>query len=325
MADEPDYSELLDKQTQQFVEQTEKWYPPNTAEFSIERQRKIYDAMCREFHHEYPKGVSATDATIPSAEVDIPVRRYSSDQNNAATRIIYFHGGGFVVGGLQSHDSVCAELCARTGCAVTSVDYRLAPEHLHPAAFNDSLAAVLYECKTFEQSAVLCGDSAGGTLAASISHTLRDNPQQDVCIKGQVLIYPLLDSLPSEGNEYTGSTITHANAPMLSTRDVEFYATIRAGRKPVENIVTLLPLKDTRFTGLPNTVVFSAECDPLCDDGQNYYNAITSVGGVAQLFIERGLVHGYIRARHSVDRARESFDRIVLSLVQLTRDEVQVN
>lgn len=276
--------------------------------------------MCRAFHSDYPAGVAASDGIIPSAKVDIPVRRYSTDADNSATRIIYFHGGGFVVGGLESHDAVCAELCSRSKCAVTSVDYRLAPEHPHPAAFNDSVASVLHECREYEQSAVLCGDSAGGNLAAAISHTLRDSPVQGVEIKGQVLIYPLLDSPNPDTEEHNGSYLIHANAPMLTTRDVEYFSMIRTDGKPVDNIVALLPLKDNNFSDLPKTIAFGAECDPLCDDSQNYCNAITSDGGVAQFFKEEGLVHGYIRARHSVDLARESFDRIVQALIELSQD-----
>jgi len=313
-----DYTKLLDKQTQLFVEKTENYYPANTTELSIERQRVIYDDMCREFQRDYPEGVSAVDTTIPSAEIDIPVRRYSTKHDNTRSRIVYFHGGGFVVGGLESHDSICAELCERTGCAVTSVDYRLAPEHIHPAALNDSVAAVVYECKTHGQNVVLCGDSSGGNLAAAVSHILRDNPVQGVVIKGQVLIYPLLNG--PDLTEHANSYITHNKAPMLTTDDVSYYSMIRTGGKHVDNIVSLLPLKDTYFGDLPGTVVFSAECDPLCDDGPQYCNAIKLAGGAAQVFIEKGLVHGYLRARHTVDLARDSFDRIVSSLVEMSKN-----
>jgi len=310
----PDYKKLLDRQTWTFIEQTDKWYPPNTIDFSLERQRKIYNDMCREFHKGYPDGVTAMDDTVPYSEGSIPIRRYSASSDNNATRIIYFHGGGFIVGGLESHDDICAELCTRTGLAVTSVDYRLAPEHLHPAAFNDSLAATIHECKVFRQSAILCGDSAGGNIAAAIAHTLRDNPAESTIIKGQVLIYPGLGG--QDNNAETTSYTKHANAPMLTTRDVNFYASIRTGYKTVDNIVTLSPLRDTNFSGLPETFIFSAECDPLCDDGKDYCNAIINAGGSARLVIEIGLVHGYLRARHSVDRARTSFDRIVKSIVE---------
>ncbi len=309
--DQAGYLKLLDAQTLSFIEQTNRWYPPETIDFTLERQREIYDAMCREFHNGYPAGISASDSTITTSEYNIPVRRYSlKDAETNNTFIAYLHGGGFVVGGLDSHDDVCAELCASTGHCVTAIDYRLAPEHLHPAAFKDALAAVTYECRHTGQSAVLCGDSAGGNLAAAVSHTLRGNSK--VHIKGQVLIYPGLG-----GDITTGSYVTHANAPMLTKREVDFYSKIRTNNKKIENIVSFAPLQDTDFSNLPDTVVFSAECDPLADDGKHYCDAIVAANGNAKLYIEKGLVHGYLRARHSVNLARASFDRIVSSIIEL--------
>ena len=98
---------------------------------------------------------------------------------------------------------------------------------------------------------------------------------------------------------------------MLTLRDVTFYGNIRAGGSDVSSDPTTMPLADTDFSGLPPTVIFSAECDPLCDDGRDYRDAILAAGGKAVWFEETGLVHGYLRARHSVGRARDSFARIV--------------
>jgi len=313
----PDYDTLIDTQTRAFIELTDSWYPPNTTEFSLQLQREIYDNMCSQFHCEYPAGVSAADAIIPSEEYAIPVRRYSNASEPQNVLIIYFHGGGFVVGGLESHDAICAELCKATGYDVTAVDYRLAPEHLHPAAFNDSLASVIYESNRTNAPVILCGDSAGGNLAAAVSHTLRDStPAKKVPVAGQVLIYPALG-----GDTSKGSYITHANAPLLTTREVHFYSTIRSGHSKtahaVCSIATHSPLKDTNFSNLPETVAFSAACDPLADDGKHYVALIQNAGGVAIWINEDGLVHGYLRARSTVDRARESFARIVEALLHI--------
>ena len=123
--------------------------------------------------------------------------------------MVYLHGGGFVVGGLHSHDDVCAEIRSRTGLAVVSVDYRLSPEHQHPAAFEDACSVV----SVLPGPLVLVGDSAGGNLAAAAAHARRD-PR----ILGQVLIYPGLG-----GDRQAGSYVTHANSPMLTTADLDFY------------------------------------------------------------------------------------------------------
>lgn len=306
------YESMIDAQTWDFIEKTDQWYPPETIDFSLERQRQIYNNLCREFHHGYPNGIDAVDDTIDTNEYSIPVRRYTNNRPDQSAMILYFHGGGFVVGGLESHDDVCAELCDSTGLNVTAVDYRLAPEHLHPAAFNDSLASTIHEYHRTTQPVILCGDSAGGNLAAAVSHALRDTAQVKVKVAGQVLVYPALG-----GDTQQGSYLLHANAPMLTARDVHFYSTIRTGYKEVANPVSLAPLKDTNFQNLPATVAFSAECDPLADDARQYTQAIEDAGGQARWINEEGLVHGYLRARHTVDRARNSFARIVDAITQM--------
>ncbi len=312
-ATQPDsqYDTLIDSQTWAFIERTNEWYPPNTIDFSMQRQREIYNAMCREFHTGYPTGVSATDDTIQTDDYNIPVRRYTAAKKIDTASIVYFHGGGFVVGGLDSHDDVCAEVCAVTGLNVTAVDYRLAPEHLHPAAFNDCFDTVIHEYHRVKTPLILCGDSAGGNLAAAVSHTLRDSELR-IAIAGQVLIYPALG-----GDTTKGSYKTHANAPLLNARDVAFYSTIRTGYKDYSNQVQLAPLTDNNFKDLPATVAFSAECDPLADDAEHYVAAIQAASGEARWVNEAGLVHGYLRARHSVNRARESFERICDALSEM--------
>ena len=309
-----DYESLIDKQTRDFIDLTDSWYPPDTIDFSLQQQREIYNNMCRQFHRGYPDGVSSTDATVTTDEHPVPVRRYTGTTNNRQALIVYFHGGGFVVGNLESHDDVCAALCNETGFNVTAVDYRLAPEHPHPAAFNDSLACVIHESNRIGLPLILCGDSAGGNIAAAVSHALRDSAEHTkVAIDGQVLIYPALG-----GDTSKGSYITHANAPMLTTRDVHYYSTVRTGSGENNSPVsTHSPLQDNDFSNLPQTVAFSAACDPLADDSKHYVEAIKNAGGNASWINEEGLVHGYLRARNTVDRAGRSFARIVDALIQI--------
>ena len=306
-----DYKKLIDAETWAFIERTNSWYPPETANYSIARQRDIYDRMCREFFAGYPDGVTAETTAITASEREIPIRIYRGQSASAA--VLYFHGGGFILGGLDSHDDVCAELCARTGYEIVSVDYRLAPEHLHPAAFDDALAAFEWAAATYRQPIVLCGDSAGGNLAAAVSHATRGHSDKPA---GQVLIYPALG-----GDATRGSYVRHAEAPMLTLRDLEFYKEIRTGGRERPGDITLSPLADTDFSGLPPTVLVTAECDPLSSDGETYRDRIAAAGGHAIWFEEPGLVHGYLRARHTVARARGSFGRIADALVELGKGE----
>src|SRR5690606_22936522 len=305
-----DYAKLIDAETWAFIERTDAWYPPETVTYTIRQQRDIYDRMCREFFAGYPSGVAAETMAIETDGRAIPVRIYRASANPEAA-VLYFHGGGFVVGGLDSHDDVCAEICARAGFEVVSVDYRLAPEHVHPAQFEDAMAGFAWVAARHSLPIVLAGDSAGGNLAAAVSHATRGRPVRPA---GQVLIYPSLG-----GDRSQGSYVLHAEAPMLTTRDLDFYRQIRTGGREHPGDATLEPLADTDFSGLPPTVIVTAECDPLSSDGEAYRDRIVAAAGQAVWHEEKGLVHGYLRARHSVARARESFTRIVDAIAALGR------
>jgi acetyl esterase len=287
-----DYQTLIDTATWAFISRTESFYPPETATYSIERQRQIYDRMCREFAEAYPPGVTSHDEIIGG----VPCRRYPG---TGPASVLYLHGGGFVVGGLDSHDDVCAEIRARTGLTVVSADYRLSPEHPHPAAFDDACTVA----RALGGPLVLAGDSAGANLAAAASHTLRGT---GVRILGQVLIYPGLG-----GDLDAGSYLTHAKAPMLTRDDVLFYKDIRHGAPAPMDDPTVTPLTDPDFTRLPPTLAISAECDPLADDARLYAAKVSAAGGQAHWSNAKGLVHGYLRARTTVPRAAASFTLIV--------------
>ena len=290
-----DYADVIDAQTWAFIRRTESFYPPDTAQRNLTEQRSIYNTMCAAFHQGYPAEMIAIDACMAG----VPVRHYTPKQVLGPARVLYFHGGGFVVGGLESHDDVCAELSDRTGFALISADYRLCPEHVHPAAFEDCLAVTRTVLTQGPQPVILVGDSAGGTLAAAVALALRGQAQ----LVGVVLIYPGLG-----GDMNRGSYLTQAHAPMLSRDDVLFYKDIR---QAADHDITASPLAATDLTGLPPVVAFAAECDPLADDAGEFCARITAQGGVARAVLERGLVHGYLRARTEVDRARKSFTRIV--------------
>ncbi|PBB91873.1 esterase [Mesorhizobium sp. WSM3864] len=308
-----DYKTLIDAETWAFIEKTNSYYPPDTIDYTIAEQRAIYDRMCREFFAGYPQGVTVETTAIATPTASIPIRIYSNAETNSAAMVLYVHGGGFILGGLDSHDDVCAELCARTGYEVVSVDYRLAPEHLHPAAFDDVLSAFEWAAKTYVCPVLLCGDSAGGNLCAAVAHATRGHVKKPA---GQVLIYPSLG-----GDHSRGSYVAHADAPMLTLRDIEFYLNIRTGGVDRTGDLTLSPLADANFAYLPPTVLITAQCDPLSSDGEAYRDRVVAAGGHAYWFEEQGLVHSYLRARHTVGRARASFTRIVEAVSALGRGE----
>jgi acetyl esterase len=289
------YDSLIDAPTWAFIDRTNACYPADAVTLDIAGQRRVYDAMCAVFRCPRPPGVTVTDMAV----ADVPVRRYAT--GGPGTTLLYFHGGGFVVGGLDSHDDICAEMAAETGLTVISADYRLCPEHPHPAAYDDALAVA----RATPGPIILAGDSAGGALAASLAHALRGDRR----VRGVVLIYPGLG-----GPMDRGSYLTHAHAPMLTTADVRFYRRLRMGRDDPGPDPTAAVLEDSDVSGLPPTAIFAAACDPLADDATLYRDRIRAAGGRAEATVEPGLVHGYLRARHCVPRARASFDRILAAL-----------
>lgn len=309
MQQSPDYQALIDKEIWEFIERTDRWYPDDAVQRSVEEQRAIYTAMCREFFNGHPDGVTVSDDVVGEPDHRVPVRRYVFGNTSSSAHIIYIHGGGFVVGDLDSHDDVCAELCATTGLSVTSIGYRLSPEHKHPAAFDDCMAVVQYEAKRLALPLLLCGDSAGGNLCAAVAHKLRSSGKQSSPVVGQVLIYPSLGT-----DHHAGSYLLHANAPMLTRDEVEFYLNVRVDGPLPTSDVSFAPLHDNDFSRLPDTLVLSAECDPVSDDGRLYCDAINRAGGKARWRNEAGLVHGFLRARHTSSRARSSFKAITEQL-----------
>ncbi|WP_350334438.1 alpha/beta hydrolase [Coralliovum pocilloporae] len=153
-----------------FIDRTEAFYPADAASQPVEKQREFYNALCADFRGVRPDDISVTDDTVQSNDPDwaIPVRIYQhKDRAVSGTALLYIHGGGFVVGGLESHDDLCGLLCHETGVTIVAVDYRLAPEHVYPAQLDD--VACVYDALRETYERVLAGgDSAGGCLAAAL-------------------------------------------------------------------------------------------------------------------------------------------------------------
>lgn len=304
-----DYSTLLDADVMAFISKTKSYYSDALSETSIQGQRETYNRMCLGFAADRPIGVKAEDSFIETASHKIPIRIYNNSINSKA-KVIYFHGGGFVLGDLNSHDDVCAEICAETGFEVISVDYRLSPEHPFPADFEDAKAAFEYLSLLTAQPIVLVGDSAGASLAASVSHACRTTDKSPA---GQVLIYPTLG-----GDQDQKSFVEHANAPLLTTKDMAYYQGFRTGgdEKLLED-PRCSPLKSLSFSDLPPTYIVSAQCDPLASDSESYFKAIKLAGGDVKWVNEPGLVHGYLRARHNTEKGAASFARILAAIKRL--------
>jgi acetyl esterase len=305
----------LDAQMQLFVQMSLKCYPADAVESSATDQRRWYDALCEEFAVLRPQGVMVTNDFVQGADShQVPIRRYQVGRQTTKVQIVYAHGGGFVVGGLDSHDDICAELAHCSGVDLVAVDYRLAPEFNYPDDINDCLAVVDRLLADGHQL-ILVGDSAGGTLSACVANArCQFTPSQ---LLGQVLIYPAL----AQGVD-TPSMNEHAFAPLLSRADMEYYLPIRVGDGlPPTHDPLYWPMQGSDLAQLPVTHLFPAEIDPLCDDCELYADALKDAGVevVNHLSAGQGLVHCYLRARHVSDKASNCFNEICEAIRQLAK------
>lgn len=298
----PDYRQLMDAQTWAFIDRINSFYPPEAIDWPIAKNRAVYDEMSRAFHAGRPDGIDVEDLTVDAGGHDLRLRLYRPAEPRLDVVLFYMHGGGFILGDLDSHDDICAEICARARLPLVSVDYRLAPEHLGDAALRDALTGFDWTRARFHLPVVTIGESAGGNLAAALANELRGKDRPS----GQVLIYPSLG-----GETDRGSYVTHSNAPLLSTDDVEVYRRVRTPGEAVPCDPRYEPLAASDFAGLPPTMIFTAECDPLASDGPDYRDRILFAGGWATCREDQGLPHGYLRARHMVDRAGAAFAAII--------------
>jgi len=307
-----------------FIAEVDSFYPPKSVEASIEQQRARYDALCRNFDAPLPKGMVTAEETAAHPERPVPLRRYRPVRIRRDALIVYFHGGGFIVGGLDSHNAICAELAEAAGAELVATDYRLAPEHRFPLALTDCIAAVLAQGT---RPLVVAGDSAGGSLAAGVSMMLRDAARNLPAAKallqaagwkdgiplpriiGQALIYPV-----TGGPLDAGSFLEMAEAPGLTTKDVRYYRDILGAPEgdPYGH-----PLAAADFTGLPPAFVTAAHFDPLRDDGRTYAARLAEAGVAVAYREEPQMVHAWLRARHRSPGAKAGFDALCRGVAQL--------
>lgn len=305
----------LDPELQRFVEISESFAPAET-EPSMAQIRAGYNRLCAHFQTARPANLSVENGAVEGPEGDdIPIRIYRpSDVPAPLPTLIYYHGGGWILGDLESHDSITADLAAQAGVQVIAVDYRLAPEHLFPAAFEDSWAVFKAAADAPElfgadpARLVVGGDSAGGNLAAAVALQARD---QGIALKGQLLLYPALfpGDLPSRESQ--------AIAPLLSSAEMLDYVRLYLGREEGEvdrHDFRLHPGMAGDVTGLCPAFLTSAELDPLADDAPAYAEKLTAAGVTATAIVEPGLMHGWLRARAMSPRAADAFARIVTVL-----------
>lgn len=291
--------------------------PPESVNWPLAEQRRVWDEVCRAFRAPYPDNITAEDLVIDG----VKVRLYRPRGDAARPGVIYFHGGGWVLGSCETHDDMCAEIAAGADVAVVLVDYRLAPENRHPAQFEDSHTVLAWMRKEGAKFGidpariVGAGDSAGGQMTAGLALSLRDRGMKQ--LKGQVLIYPVLGS-----DMDTPSYRRNAEAPCLTRADMKFYLESFLGPHSHSNWRDpyAVPLMAKDFAKLPPAFIAVAEHDPLCDDGVMFHERLKAAGVASQLRREPALAHSYMRARHVSAPAMAGFKAIVAATRGLAHD-----
>ena len=247
--------------------------------------------------------VLVEDRSIPGPANEIPLRIYAPPGERPAPVLVWFHGGGWVVGDLDTTDSLCRVLCEWAGCVVISVNYRHAPEHPFPAAVDDAYAATCWVALNAAELGVdagriaVGGASAGGNLAAAAA--LKANVEGRPGIVFQYLVYPVTDgSLSQQSMKRNSSGYGLSQAGMSWYWDQ--YVPDPARRSdPLAS-----PLAATDLSGLPPAFVMTAEFDPLCDEGEAYAERLRQAGVSVQLKRYEGMIHGFLVNPGEFDAAK---------------------
>jgi acetyl esterase len=235
----------------------------------------------------------------------LPARLYRPVEEQSDGVTVFFHGGGFVIGNLDTHDHVCRDLCAGSGAAVIAVDYRLAPEHRFPAAVDDSLAAVRWIAQNATaflldpSRIVVAGDSAGANLAAVTALRVRDEGGPE--LRAQVLVYPVTDYHTPPTRSYIDN---QAGYSLTRAAMIRFWQDYLANERDAAH-PHACPLRAVSLSGSPPALVVTAEFDPLRDEGEAYAHRLLDAGVPVTLWRYDGLIHGFFRMGLACARAQE--------------------
>jgi acetyl esterase len=274
-------------------------------QLSVPEARKAVMALIPKSRQPGP-ALMISNRTIPGPAEEIPIRIYTPEGKGPFPLVVFFHGGGFVVGNLDNDDGICRTLSAGAGCTLVSVDYRLAPEHKFPAAPDDCLAATRWaaqhaaEFNADPARCVLAGASAGGNLAAVTALRIRD--EGGPVLGGQLLLYPVTDYHTPP----TPSYLANANGYLL-TRDlmVWFWQHYLKDASEANNPYAS-PLRAPNLSSLPPALVITAEYDPLRDEGERYAQRLQQAGVPTVQLRYGGMIHGFFMLGDLFSESRQA-------------------
>jgi acetyl esterase len=302
----------LDPQVQKLLDQMARANLPPYEELTPQRAREQM-LLGSLFQEEPPPIRAVEDFDVQGPGGPIPIRLYRPLREGVLPAVVFFHGGGWVMGSIKTHDLYCHQLTNASELPVISVEYRLAPEHKFPAAVEDAYAATCWVAEHAEQIGsdpsrlAVAGDSAGGNLAAAVSLMARDRGCPSLAF--QVLLYPVVDfdfDTASYRENASGYHLTRAGMiwawQHYLARDLDGYLPYAS------------PLRADDLSGLPPALVITAEFDPLRDEGEAYARRLQQAGVPVTLRRYDGMIHGFARRTNLLDKAREALREIATSL-----------
>ena len=289
----------------------------------VEAMRK---SACSQMAELFRMGLVSTsvaaveDRVIPGPDSDLPARVYTPEGRRPFPLVVFFHGGGWVLGDLDTHDPICRALCAGAGCMVVSVGYRLAPEHRFPAAVGDALAATRWVAANAVEvggdpaQIAVAGDSAGGNLATVTALRARD--EGGPALRGQLLILPVVGYHTPPTPSYTENAEGYG---MTREAMVWFWEQYLANESQATH-PHVVPLLAPDLRGLPPALVITAEYDVLRDEGERYGERLRAGGVPARLARYDGVNHRFAELIGILDQAGQALDEMCAWLREVLAD-----
>ena len=256
---------------------------------------------------------AVADHRVPVEGGEITVRLYAPAGVGPHPVLVFYHGGGWVIGDLYTHDGLCRSIVNAAGCAVASVDYRLAPEFKFPVAVEDSYTALKWVAANGPRLGLdaarlaVGGDSAGGNLAAVMALLARDRRGPRILL--QVLVYPVTNY-----DFGAKSYVENGTGYVLTTEDMRWFWRHYLSREEQGQEVTASPMRAKSLADLPPALVMTAGCDPLRDEGDAYAARLRDSGVPVTVTQYPGMFHGFMRMTRILDQARAGLDEVATAL-----------
>lgn len=304
----------LDASAAQVIRMIEEANLPRTETLSPAQARKAYEDARGVLSPEPPAIAEIRDIAIPGPGGEIPARLYRDGADGAPRAgLVYFHGGGWVIGSVGTHDTVCRQIAQRSGAVVISVDYRMGPEHKFPAAVEDSIAATDHVARNAADFGIdpgriaVGGDSAGGNLAAVVAIHARDNDGPAIGL--QLLVYPATDfSMTQESHR------AFAEGYVLTRPAMEYFQGHYLRSDADREDWRASPSRVADLSHLPPALVITGGFDPLRDEGEEYALRLAQAGVPTTLRRFPGQVHGFLTMGKVIPEAGKAVGEIVTAI-----------